>query len=129
MIDEQVLGEAYHRTEQMFVDHVRSNWQNEPQLAVSGSCCLVGVVFSNVLYVANAGDSRAVLARWPNGAGLDDMQVIELSADYNAKHIERRNEVSVEHPGTNLFQEVEGCFLLRGSLHVITFYYFMLIDF
>ncbi|KAF3338542.1 putative protein phosphatase 2C 38 [Carex littledalei] len=118
VINTEVFEEAYHRTELMFVNHVRRNWQNEPQLAVLGSCCLVGVVFNNVLYVTNAGDSRAVLARWPNGGGLDDMEVIQLSVDYNAKHIERRSEVCEEHPGTNLFPEGEGCFLLRGSLQV-----------
>ncbi|KAF3338541.1 hypothetical protein FCM35_KLT17378 [Carex littledalei] len=118
LINAEVFQEAYHRTELMFVNHVRTNWHNKPQLAVLGSCCLVGVVFNNVLYVANAGDSRAVLARWPNGSGLDDMEVIQLSVDYNAKHIERRNEVCEEHPGTNLFPEGEGSFLLRGSIHV-----------
>lgn len=122
MINEEVFQEAYDRTELTFVNHVRTNWQNELQIAVLGSCCLVGVVFNKVLHVANAGDSRAVLVRWPDGGGLDDMVVIQLSVDYNAKYRERRDEVSEEHPpGASLFEEFEGCSYVRGSLPVITF--------
>ncbi|KAF3339527.1 hypothetical protein FCM35_KLT16998 [Carex littledalei] len=46
--------------------------------SVSGSCCLVGVVYNNVLYVANAGHSRAVLVSWPDGGGWNDLEVIQL---------------------------------------------------
>ncbi|KAF3338535.1 putative protein phosphatase 2C 79-like isoform X2 [Carex littledalei] len=112
-VNPEVIQEAYHRTEVAFVDHVGHNWQNKPQLAVSGSCCLVGVVYNNVLYVANAGHSRAVLASWPDGGGWNDLEVIQLWVAGRG-----RAEVIAEHPpGTNLFIEsAPGQWYIRGAL-------------
>lgn len=125
----EVIREAYRRTEDAFVDLVRQNWQSQPQLAFVGSCCLVGVVLRNVLYVANAGDSRAVVAQWPNGGDLNDMQVIQLSVDYTANDPERRAELLMEHP-TLSFAFASGQWYIRRALHslqviIIYFHWFL----
>lgn len=123
----EVIQEAYHRTEAAFVDHVRDNWLRQPRLAMMGSCCLVGVVLSNVLYVANAGDSRAVLARRPDGGELNDLEVVQLSVDYNANDPERRAELLEEHPSLDITEVHQGKWYIRKTLQVITSYSISLI--
>lgn len=99
------------------MQYVRNNWHQKPDLAATGSCCLVGVVHNNILYVANAGDSRAVLARWADG---DDFEVVQLSVDYNANDRDRRDEVRAELGNDpSLFRYVHGSARVRGTLQVI----------
>lgn len=122
-VNQTVIQEAYQKIEETFLDHVRSNWHQEPCLAAMGSCCLVGVVHNNVLYVANAGDSHAVLARWPTGGNIE---VIPLSVDHSTRDRERRKEVHLEHPPhSRLFKRDDGCLCLRGLLKVISFYIYI----
>ena len=45
-----------------------------------GSCALTAVVVDDKLFVANAGDSKAVLLRW-NGAKVEP---INMSTTFNA---------------------------------------------
>lgn len=59
-----VIRKAFLATEEGFLSIVTKAWPTNPQLAAIGSCCLVGVVCGGVLYVANLGDSRAVLGNW-----------------------------------------------------------------
>ncbi|KAJ4779317.1 Phosphatase 2C family protein [Rhynchospora pubera] len=112
------LQEAYSRTENNFLEHATENWEQNPKLASAGSCCLTGVVHGNVLYVANAGDSRAVLAKW--GVGEQHPEVHPLSIDYNVKYLERRNELQAEHPNDlNLFDvNNDGIYGVRGCVQV-----------
>jgi Protein phosphatase 2C len=115
-VNPAVIQEAYQRTDNSFMHYVRNNWHQNPELASVGSCCLVGLVYNNILYVANSGDSRAVLARCHEGG---DFEVVQLSVDYNAKYIERRQEVRAEHPDDpGLFKYANGP-RLRGTLQVI----------
>ncbi|KAJ4772768.1 Protein phosphatase 2C [Rhynchospora pubera] len=112
-----VIQQAYLRTENNFMGFVRRNWERKPKLATVGSCCLTGVVHGNVLYVANAGDSRAVLARWADG---DEQPVVhQLSIDHNANNADRREELQLEqHDDPVLFSYVHGSFRVRGRLQV-----------
>ncbi|KAK1302231.1 putative protein phosphatase 2C 78 [Acorus calamus] len=71
-------------------------------MASVGSCCLVGVIDGDMLYVANLGDSRAVLGRKSDGGGLEDskMEVVaeRMSTDHNVAAEEVRKEVVELHP-------------------------------
>ncbi|KAI3715018.1 hypothetical protein L6452_21983 [Arctium lappa] len=58
-----VVRKAFLATEEEFLSLVESQWLRSPGVACVGSCCLVGIICNGMLYVANAGDSRAVLAR------------------------------------------------------------------
>lgn len=58
-----VIRKAYLATEEEFLSLVRKEWQTRPQIASVGSCCLVDIICSGMLYIANAGDSRAVLGK------------------------------------------------------------------
>ncbi|KAJ4809362.1 hypothetical protein LUZ62_021928 [Rhynchospora pubera] len=93
VVDPNAILEAYSTTEKKFMEYATTKWEQKTRLESSGSSCLWGVVHGNVLYVANAGDSRAVLARW---ASEDEQPVAhQLSADYCATDLEVQNEVQV----------------------------------
>ncbi|KAJ3688306.1 hypothetical protein LUZ61_017470 [Rhynchospora tenuis] len=120
-----VIREAYYSIENNFVAFAKSNWEERHYLATVGSCCLTGVVHGSNLYVANAGDSRAVLARWADGE--EQPQVVQLSTDHNANDEDIRHEVEAEHPGVpNLFTNVHGSYRLKGTLQV-DFFWFIII--
>ncbi|TVU41088.1 hypothetical protein EJB05_14582 [Eragrostis curvula] len=91
-----VIRKAYRATEEGFISVVSSQWSIRPQLAAVGSCCLVGVVCSGTLYVANLGDSRAVLGRLVKGTG--EVLAMQLSAEHNASYEEVRRELQASHP-------------------------------
>ena len=57
----------------MYVDHSRSN-----KVDKSGSCAIVTFFYGNKCYIANVGDSRAVIANTINGK---DWKIIPLSDD------------------------------------------------
>jgi pyruvate dehydrogenase phosphatase len=52
-----------------------------PKIAYVGSCALIAVVKDNKLYVANAGDSKAVLLRKKND---NTYERIKVSKTFNA---------------------------------------------
>jgi len=91
-----VIRKAFRATEEGFISVVSSQWSLRPQLAAVGSCCLVGVICSGTLYVANLGDSRAVLGRLVKGTG--EVLAMQLSAEHNASYEEVRRELQAAHP-------------------------------
>ncbi|KAJ0979308.1 hypothetical protein J5N97_014782 [Dioscorea zingiberensis] len=90
------LVKAFSATEEGFLSLVRKSWNSRPQLASVGSCCLVGVIFGGVLYVANAGDSRAVLGRLEKG--FRDVTAVQLTTEHNASNETVRAELQTLHP-------------------------------
>ncbi|KAF5727137.1 putative protein phosphatase 2c [Tripterygium wilfordii] len=91
-----VIRKAYQATEEGFVSIVAEQWPMNPQIAAVGSCCLVGVICSGTLYIANLGDSRAVLGRAVKATG--DVLAIQLSAEHNACIESVRQELQAMHP-------------------------------
>ncbi|KAF2312453.1 hypothetical protein GH714_034724 [Hevea brasiliensis] len=64
-----VIKKAYQATEEGFLSLVTKQWPMKPQIAAVGSCCLVGIICGGTLYIANLGDSRAVLGRLVKATG------------------------------------------------------------
>ncbi|KAL8088545.1 putative protein phosphatase 2C 28 [Apium graveolens] len=95
-MSEEVIRKAFHATEEGFTSIVRKQWPVKPQLAAVGSCCLVGVVCNGTLYVANLGDSRAVLGKLVKATG--EVLAIQLSAEHNACFESVRQELHSLHP-------------------------------
>ncbi|EEF37174.1 probable protein phosphatase 2C 38 [Ricinus communis] len=95
-VSENVIKKAYSATEEDFLCLVKTQWLNKPQMASVGSCCLVGVICNGLLYVANAGDSRAVLGRAERGSR--GVTAIQLSNEHNANIEFVRNELRALHP-------------------------------
>ena len=91
-----VVQKAFHATEECFLSIVAKQWSVKPQLAAVGSCCLVGVICNGTLYIANAGDSRAVLGRTMKATG--EVVAIQLSTEHNASIESVRQELHSLHP-------------------------------
>ncbi|XP_031092687.1 probable protein phosphatase 2C 38 [Ipomoea triloba] len=91
-----VIKKAFLATEEEFLSVVKQQWHYKPQIAAVGSCCLVGVVCNGLVYVANAGDSRAVLGRADKGAR--GVTAIQLSMEHNANIESVRDELHSLHP-------------------------------
>ncbi|CAH9079238.1 unnamed protein product [Cuscuta epithymum] len=91
-----VIRKAFQATEDGFTSVVANQWHMKPQIATVGSCCLAGVFCSGILYVANAGDSRAVLGRIVKATG--DVVAIQLSEEHNANIASVRQELQSLHP-------------------------------
>lgn len=91
-----VIQKAYQATEEGFLSLVTRQWAMQPQIAAVGSCCLAGVICGGTLYVANLGDSRAVLGRAVKATG--EVLAIQLSAEHNACIESVRQELQSLHP-------------------------------
>lgn len=91
-----VIRKAFQATEDGFLSVVAKQWPMKAQLAAVGSCCLVGVICGGTLYVANLGDSRAVLGRVVKETG--EILAIQLSEEHNASNESVRQEMRSLHP-------------------------------
>ncbi|KAJ6839000.1 putative protein phosphatase 2C 60 [Iris pallida] len=91
-----VIRKAFQATEEGFFSLVEKQWPLNPQIAAVGSCCLVSVICGGTLYVANLGDSRAVLGRLVKATG--DVLAVQLSAEHNASIESVRQELKAMHP-------------------------------
>ncbi|KAL3527254.1 hypothetical protein ACH5RR_011910 [Cinchona calisaya] len=91
-----VIRKAFQATEEGFLSVVSKQWPMKPQIAAVGSCCLVGIICGGTLYVANLGDSRAVLGRVVNATG--EVLAIQLSLEHNASIESVRQELHSMHP-------------------------------
>ncbi|PKA55656.1 putative protein phosphatase 2C 60 [Apostasia shenzhenica] len=92
----EVIRKAYQATEEGFFSLVAKQWHAKPQIAAVGSCCLVGVICSGSLFVANVGDSRAVMGRLVKATG--EILAVQLSAEHNVSFESIRQELQQLHP-------------------------------
>lgn len=91
-----VIRKAYQATEEGFLSIVTKLWPTRPQIAAVGSCCLTGILSGGTLYIANLGDSRAVLGRAVKATG--EVLAIQLSTEHNASIESIRQELHSMHP-------------------------------
>lgn len=112
----EVLRKAFSSTEEDFLHFVTRSWEAQPQIASAGSCCLVGVISNNTLYVANLGDSRAVL-----GSTRAKKSIIaeRLSTEHNAAEEEVRKELKSLHPDdSHIVVFRNGVWRVKGIIQV-----------
>ncbi|KAG0460768.1 hypothetical protein HPP92_020633 [Vanilla planifolia] len=91
-----VIKKAIQATEDGFLCLVSEQWPSEPQLAAVGTCCLVGIVCGEKIYVSNLGDTRAVLGRLVKSTG--EILAMQLSDEHNASITSIRHEMQLLHP-------------------------------
>ncbi|KAL7119083.1 hypothetical protein ACP275_02G041200 [Erythranthe tilingii] len=95
-LSSDVIKKAFSATEEDFTHLVKRSFPTKPQMASVGSCVLVGAISDGNLYVANLGDSRAVLGR--RGFDGEKKLVAErLSTDHNVSSENVRREVEALH--------------------------------
>ncbi|KAG6418691.1 hypothetical protein SASPL_120895 [Salvia splendens] len=94
-MSEDVLRSAFSEIENGFLTLVRRAYAITPVLAPIGSCCLVGVIWKRMLYVANLCDSRAVM-----GCLNRSYKIVaeQLTRDHNACMEAVMKELTNLHP-------------------------------
>jgi pyruvate dehydrogenase phosphatase len=131
-LSSEAIKKAFESTEEEFVHLVKHSWHSRPKIASVGSCCLVGAITDDTLYVANLGDSRAVLGK----RGSDGRRVVaeRLSTDHNAATEEVRKELTALHPDDNhIVVHTRGVWRVKGiiqvyfNFHVVIFFKWVLV--
>ncbi|KAL7155778.1 hypothetical protein ABFS83_03G099100 [Erythranthe nasuta] len=56
-----MIKQAISETEEGFIDFVRQSLKKNRQIVNVGSCCMVGIIWDETLYVANLGNSKTIL--------------------------------------------------------------------
>ncbi|XP_011004839.1 PREDICTED: probable protein phosphatase 2C 68 [Populus euphratica] len=115
-ISEEILISAVSSTEDGFLTLVRRSCGIKPLIAAVGSCCLVGVIWRGTLFVANLGDSRAVIG----SLGRSNKIVAEqLTRDHNASMEEVRQELKSLHPDdSHIVVMKHGVWRIKGIIQV-----------
>ncbi|KAI9393190.1 hypothetical protein POPTR_006G192600v4 [Populus trichocarpa] len=115
-ISEEILRSAISSTEDGFLTLVRRSCGIKPLIAAVGSCCLVGVIWRGTLFVANLGDSRAVIG----SLGRSNKIVAEqLTRDHNASMEEVRQELKSLHPDdSHIVVMKHGVWRIKGIIQV-----------
>ncbi|KAL8153638.1 hypothetical protein V2J09_011398 [Rumex salicifolius] len=96
VVTEDTIRRAFLQTEEGFTALVSDMWIRRPNIATVGSCCLVGVIYQQTLFVANVGDSRAVLGK--KIRYTKDVAAVQLSVEHNANLDAVRSELKDLHP-------------------------------
>ncbi|KAL9317287.1 hypothetical protein ACSQ67_013804 [Phaseolus vulgaris] len=114
-----VIKKAFSATEEEFLHLVKLSLPISPQIASVGSCCLFGAITNNVLYVANLGDSRAVLGRRAVERKNSPVVAQRLSTDHNVADVEVRREVEALHPDdSHIVVYSRGVWRIKGIIQV-----------
>lgn len=111
------IKKAFNATEEEFLHLVKRSWPSQPQIASVGSCCLVGALTEDMLYVANLGDSRAVLGRRTPGG--KEVVAERLTSDHNVAEEEVRQELVELHPDdSHIVVHNRGVWRIKGIIQV-----------
>ncbi|KAK2405099.1 [pyruvate dehydrogenase (acetyl-transferring)]-phosphatase [Trifolium repens] len=114
-----VIKKAFSATEEDFLHLVKLSLPVSPQIASVGSCCLLGAISNNVLYVANLGDSRVVLGRRYSENKNYPVEAVRLSTDHNVADEEVRREVEALHPDdSHIVVYTRGVWRIKGIIQV-----------
>lgn len=114
-----VIKKAFHATEEEFLHLVKRTLPVRPQIASVGSCCLVGAISNDELYVANLGDSRAVLGRIATESAKNSVVAERLSNDHNVAVEEVRKELEALHPDdSHIVVYCRGVWRVKGIIQV-----------
>ncbi|KAJ9551942.1 hypothetical protein OSB04_015987 [Centaurea solstitialis] len=118
-ISVDVIKKAFSATEEGFLRLVKLSMPIRPQIASVGSCCLVGLITNDELYVANLGDSRVVLGQKFLDKGKATVIAERLSRDHNVSFVEVRKEVEAQHPGdSHIVVYCHGVWRIKGIIQV-----------
>lgn len=116
MISEDILANAFSATEDGFLTVVRRAFGIKPLIAANGSCCLVGIIWKGTLYIANLGDSRAVLGVLSSSRKITADQ---LTKEHNASFPEVREELRLLHPDdSGIVVMRNGAWRVKGIIQV-----------
>ncbi|RAL38574.1 unnamed protein product [Cuscuta campestris] len=96
VVTADIIQRAFSETERGFTALVSEQWNSQPNLATVGTCCLVGVISQQTLFVASLGDSRLVLGKKVGSTG--EIAALQLSEEHNANLAAVRQDLKMSHP-------------------------------
>ncbi|KAK9664606.1 hypothetical protein RND81_14G055500 [Saponaria officinalis] len=115
-ISEDIIRNALTLTEDGFLTLVSRTFRFKPVIAAIGSCCLVGLIWQGMIYVANLGDSRAVI-----GCLTRSNKIVaeQLTKEHNACMEEVRDELRSSHPDdSSILVMKQGVWRIKGIIQV-----------
>ncbi|CAG7900138.1 probable protein phosphatase 2C 4 [Brassica rapa] len=94
------LSEALRKTEEAYLDTADKMLEENPELALMGSCVLVMLMKGEDVYVMNVGDSRAVLGcEGDHDSSLvKNLSASQLTFDHSTNVEEEVERIRNEHP-------------------------------
>lgn len=120
VVTAETIKQAFQETERGFTTLVSELWDTKPYIATAGSCCLVGVIYQQTLFVANLGDSRVVLGK--KVGDTEGIAAVQLSMEHNANAEAVREELRELHPDDpEIVALKHGVWRVKGIIQV----YFM----
>lgn len=115
-MSEDVIRNALSATEDGFLTLVSRTFKIKPKIAAIGSCCLVGLIWRGTLYVANLGDSRAVIGSLSRS---NKIVAEQLTKEHNACREEIREELRSTHPDdSTILLMRQGVWRIKGIIQV-----------
>ncbi|KAJ0626343.1 putative protein-serine/threonine phosphatase [Helianthus annuus] len=118
VISSETLKNAVSATEEGFLKLVRMSCGIKPLMAAVGSCCLAGIISEGTLYVANLGDSRAVIGRLHKRKS-NKIVAEQITEDHNACMDEIRQELKNNHPDDpHIVVKKQGVWRIKGIIQV-----------
>ncbi|GLU08523.1 hypothetical protein SLE2022_254300 [Rubroshorea leprosula] len=117
VVTTETIQRAFGQTEEGFTALVSELWSTQPHIATMGSCCLVGVIFKQTLFIANLGDSRVVLGKKVGNTG--GIAAIQLSTEHNANNEATQQELRELHPNDSEIVVLKhGVWRVKGIIQV-----------
>ena len=93
---QEAIKKGFEKLEQEWVKIAQASFHNGfPKAGSVGSCGLVAIVHNNKLYVANAGDSKAVMLRQKNDG---EFERIKVSKTFNANKKYEQERLKSQYP-------------------------------
>lgn len=118
VVTAETIQRAFRQTEEGFTALVSESWHTRPNMATVGTCCLVGVIYQQTLFIANLGDSRVVLGKKVGNTG--GMAAMQLSTEHNANIEAIRHELRDLHPNDSQIVVLKhGVWRVKGIIQVI----------
>ncbi|KAH9607889.1 hypothetical protein KSS87_020357 [Heliosperma pusillum] len=115
-MSEDIIRNALTATEDGFLKLVSRTFRFKPIIAAIGSCCLVGVIWQGTLYIANLGDSRAVIGCLNRS---NKIVAEQLTKEHNACMEEVREELISSHPDdSSILVMKQGVWRIKGIIQV-----------
>ncbi|KAJ9543831.1 hypothetical protein OSB04_023538, partial [Centaurea solstitialis] len=118
LLSTEILKDAVSATEDGFLSLVRRTCGIKPLMAAVGSCCIIGLISKGTLYVANMGDSRAVIGRLRRRKSKK-IVAEQITKDHNACMDEVRQELKSDHPDDpHIVVMKQGVWRIKGIIQV-----------
>ncbi|RHN63884.1 putative protein-serine/threonine phosphatase [Medicago truncatula] len=91
VVSEDIMEQAVDFIEKGFKEYVTNNIDDDGRVGSVGSCCLFGIIWGRTLFVANVGDSRAILGS--SKGFFKRPHVVQLTVDHHVSHAAAREEI------------------------------------